>query len=443
MKKKVHTRDLIAAAFLVLLLFVLRIVDGFVTAAVRRGACRKEAVWRQATEGDGVDDDDAAPLGPIGDGGVVSEEDDHDDDFLLIPTKIPTKDSPSWGLGNCFDQFLNQCTIQSFMFLLKTCRDPQTILWIESFTQPAIDAFTTPTRPDNSSVPSGGSGNSKLLSYHGLAAINTTTFPTWDSYFRTLLEQPQELYLVESWQTHIPSYEMEINPASLCTRLISVREQIAREFVKDLSVLSTMGGQALQTYWRRTRDDMGTDEIVDPLRSGGAGSFLFLEAHPNDDSDYAPSPLRKGNFDLLTLLATQESIHRVLNNDGEDENSQDRENENMSRSNRQYLSNFYLNRLVSVFTGRQRYGQADQFLQDLLLSAPSLVSSMDEDVQKRDTALLVDPTRIVEEILSARQQVAIEWARHASNVPDLHIDIKRLQLNLLMKSYDRSEDSFQ
>jgi hypothetical protein len=411
-----------------------------------------------ATQGNGGEDDDV-PLVPSEDdvaasdgaGASEDEDDDDDDDFLVIATKIPTKDSPSWQLGNSFDQFLNQCSIQSFMFLLKTCRDPQTVLWIESFTQPVIDTSTV-VRPANATVPTGGSGNSKLLSYHGLAAMNTTAFPTWNSYFRELLEQPQELYLIESWQAHIPSYEMEIKPASLCTRMISVREQIAREFIRDLTVLSNMGGQTLQTYWQGIRD---SGVAADPLRSGAAGSLLFLEADPNDDSDYAPSPLRNGNFDLLVLLATQESIHRVLNSNsgtgsdasGANNNESDAKqvNEPMSRNNRQFLSNFYLNRLISHFTGRQQYGRADQFLQELLLSTPILVQSSADDVQKGDDASssLVDPTWIAEQILKVRQQVAIDWAQQAASVPELHMEIKRLQLDLLLKSYEKNDDAFQ
>lgn len=229
--------------------------------------------------------------------------------------------------------------------------------------------------------------------------------------------------------------------------MISVREQIAREFAKDLAVLSTMGGQTLRTYWQGIRDG-DTAGVKDPLRAGYAGSLLFLEADPNDDSDYMPSPLRKGNFDLLVLLATQESIHRVLNSATGSEYQAIRddssESELMSRSNRQFLSNFYLNRLVSHFTGGQRYGRADQFLQELLLSTPSMVIAAEDNAPKGDaTASLVDPTRIAEHILESRQHVAIEWARHAASVPESHMEIKRLQLDLLLKSYDRNDNDFQ
>lgn len=365
---------------------------------------------------------------------LQEEEEEEDDDIMFIPTKIPTKESPYWELGNDFDQFLNQCTIQTFMFLLKTCRDPQTLLWVERFTQPQITA----DHPVGS-LPTGGSGNSRLLTYHGLGAMNTTLFPSWDGYFRVLLEQPQELYTIEAWEAHQPDYEMDINPASLCTRMISVREQVARELAKDLLVVAGMGSETLLAYWKQKRGE--GDQKEDPLRAAGAASMYFLDFMSDEDSALNPSPLRKGNFDLVILLATQESVHRVLNNNGgstgetNDEPDEGTARDPMSQSNRSFLSNFYLNRLVSHFTGRQRSNQADAFIQELLSSAPTV--SEDEDS-------LVDPTFIAEHVLAVRQEVATEWAELSQDIPNRHVEIKRLQLDLLMQSYAKEpEDGFQ
>ena len=81
------------------------------------------------------------------------------------------------------------------------------------------------------------------LKYHGLAIFNCTKFPTWDSYFEQLLEQPKQSYLVESNHKHVPSYEFDVDPATLCTRMLSVRAQIAEEFEHDLTVIAQMGGK--------------------------------------------------------------------------------------------------------------------------------------------------------------------------------------------------------
>jgi len=366
------------------------------------------------------------------------DDDDPDDDYSLIPTKIPTTESPTWELGNHFDQFLNQCAIQSFLFLLKTCRDPQTVLWLEAFTQPAIThSRNRLAQQERQTLHLGGSANSKLLSYHGLAAMNTTAFASWDAYFRQLLDQPVEHQTVESWQAHIPAYDLEINPASLCTRLLSVREQVAREFARDLSVLAS-----------------SPKEQEGRIITGSGATLLFLE--PFEDGESAPSPLRKGNFDLLVLLVTQESIHRVLmmaNTGTTPANIVTVDNEEddecpvtiLSRSNRNFLSNFYLQRLVSHFTGRQPYGRADQFLQELLASAPSSTmivdSNNDDDNNDDDDPCRVDPTQIAQHILDMRHVVAREWKAEAERVPESHTDLKRLQLDRLLESYNQSNNS--
>ena len=38
-------------------------------------------------------------------------------------------------------QFLNQCAIQSFLFLLTQTRDPHTIKWVDSFTRPTMGPY--------------------------------------------------------------------------------------------------------------------------------------------------------------------------------------------------------------------------------------------------------------------------------------------------------------
>ena len=91
---------------------------------------------------------------------------------------------PLWHLPNCFETFLNQCSVQSFLFLARQLRDPQTILWVENFTQPALKARKGPSYSEHMRS---GSQGSRLLTYHGLAAMNMTLFETWDAYFRKLL----------------------------------------------------------------------------------------------------------------------------------------------------------------------------------------------------------------------------------------------------------------
>jgi hypothetical protein len=327
---------------------------------------------------------------------------------------------PQWHLSNDFETFLNQRTIQSFLFLVKSLRDPQTVLWVENFTQPALHSGRSSTYTSHLQS---GSSNSQLLSYHGLAAMNVTRFPTWDIYFKELLKQPTVIYTVESESKHIPTYDMEINPGRLCARMLAVRQQIAQEFARDLDVVATMGGHTLEAYWeslrasRRTPSAADNDrDIVGNYTSGT--NLVFLELHPDPTSDYAPSPLRQGNFDLLVLLATQEAVHRVLNDPARQTG--------VTKVTNDYLCGFYEQRLDTHFTGGQRYHRAADFLAELL-EAPPLLRSVSDG----NTALL-DPTFMAELLLHQREKVAKEWQLLVQAASEVHMEIQRLQLNRLM-----------
>jgi hypothetical protein len=96
---------------------------------------------------------------------------------------------------NDFRTFLNQCTVQSSLFLVRQMRDVQTVAWLEEFTQPTVlfrqselerdqienyqtGQFVEPSaHPDNDeATATEPSLSSKLLRYHGLGAMDPTDF---------------------------------------------------------------------------------------------------------------------------------------------------------------------------------------------------------------------------------------------------------------------------
>lgn len=352
---------------------------------------------------------------------------------MMDPDSSSSKSS--WKLKNEFPLFLNQLTVQTFLSVLGTLRDPHTVRYVDNFTRPIIpgeisDEMTKGTgREDGGNnhvnVPRGIPHSSRLFTYHGLGAINTTLFPTWESFFSTLLEQPTEEFLIQSAAggLHVMDYELEINPASLCTRLMSIREQIALEFANDLGILAnTMGQHTIDSYYDYM-DDIGPKTSSSSTTTGSRRlpphNLVFLGYALDPINGFTPSPLRQHNFDLATLLATQESIHRLLNTECEEKSNND--------LYRQFLLDFYVERLDSHFVGTQPYGRADDFLEDLLFAPPRRVGG---------AALVVDPVRVAEWILQERREVALEWQSICKNIPNKdHIEIKRLQLNRLMQSY--------
>ncbi|KAL3921365.1 MAG: hypothetical protein SGILL_002784 [Bacillariaceae sp.] len=299
---------------------------------------------------------------------------------------------------------------------MNSLKDRITAHWLEDFVQPVIHKRTKEsTRADHETLSNmADAWNEKmqgsyqmearkiqLLTYHGLGIMNTTIFPSWDSLFEKLLQEETVCYEIESDRPNAPTYTLDIVPASLCSRIISVREQIAREFVNDLDVIAETSLTVLEKY----REKQSTDNKLERIHQ----YFLEISVH----EDYVPSPLRKGNFDLLLLLTTQEAIHRILNRDMEHESVQ-------------FLRNFYAQRIATHFTGSNFYGRADDFLDELLQTLPNVVQ-----LQDSETAF-VDPESLVEMIFLEREKVASEWIEISLDVPQSHSVIKRWQLNKLM-----------
>ncbi len=75
----------------------------------------------------------------------------------------------------CIKQFLTQRSIQSFMFLAEQVRDPHTADWIERLL-----------------------GKTDLLNFHGTGAFDVDRFPTWDAFFKELIQQPKSSIIVQA-----------------------------------------------------------------------------------------------------------------------------------------------------------------------------------------------------------------------------------------------------
>lgn len=336
--------------------------------------------------------------------------------------------------------FLTQRAIQSFSNLLITCRDPHTVRWLEN-----TYSF------------------SNLAEYHGTGAFNLTTYDRWDTILLHMLQQPPEVVIVSArrrgrghggWSKNNPhledrfvEFEIDIDPPSLVTRILSVRQQISDEWVTDLGTMKTINGQILASYYDRQSllrdEECRTESAVDDncagadtstptheqIASSGAaaqdqnsGYFLHNKIMEESENDgRASSPVRKGNFDLLALLATQEALHRVLRSYQEtgDERS----------VSFLWLRQFYVDRL-QVFDGDGAYGRSDGFLQELLMTPPSTR----EIVGNGQTHIgLVDPLRIAQDLLEARSDIIDEWvSTMRDHVPSDHMELQKSILDVRM-----------
>ena len=343
----------------------------------------------------------------------------------------------------CPKSFLTQSSIQSFIYLLEECRDPHSGKWIQDFLQ----------------LPN-------LSNYHGTGAFNVQTYPRWDSVLIDILRQPNQKMVVSAkrrgrghggWSKNNPylqerwvEFKIDIMPASLVQRLLTVREQLALEFERDLEIVGMVDGMIMESYFCnvvREREEQQQQQQQQGQWSDyddGGGEAMMTSSHEDtrafdrisvnilsnftefaSSGTTSSSPFRKGNFDLLYNLCTQASVHRLL---------RDLRESKVDSVSYQWLQKFYSERVAEYFDGDQAFGRADDFIDALLRSPPSLVS-MDDG----QSLGLTDPLRIAERIISKRSEIAHEWIDMMREVKADHLALQDVLFKAIMgKAIDAS-----
>jgi hypothetical protein len=309
---------------------------------------------------------------------------------------------------------LTQRAIQSFMYLCESCRDPHSGKWIEDF----LDA-------------------KNHLEFHGTGAGYFERFgSTYDGPLLAMIEHPKDVVIVSAkrrgkghggWSKNNPyledryvEFKIDIDPVSLASRILSVREQIANEWVTDLNILMEANDKILESYTRLAKEERRKkdDELVQTPQVAFERTAVNMLGDSISFINTATSPFRRGNFDLLYNLCTQVSIHRILREGKPKEISF------------AWLRDFYTERITDYFDGNQPYGRADDFIEELLLSSPSVMYT---DGGK---AGLADPMGLVEEIIEMRREVMDEWKTIMKQVPEDHdVGIRRIILEKQMEAW--------
>lgn len=223
-------------------------------------------------------------------------------------------------------------------------------------------------------------------------------------------------YLEERWV----EFPIDIRPASLVQRLLPVRRQLANEFIKDLDIVKMADDQIMNSYFAR----------VKAMRDGGNAESMTafdrvsvnILSNFTEFQDSESSPFRTGNFDLLYSLSTQASTHRLL-----------RELQSAGPDKEvsfNWLRKFYSERCGEFFDGDQPFGRADDFIDELLGTSPTLVEMSDGK-----TIGLTDPLRIAEEIIAMRSGVAEEWKETLREVEEDHKELSKILFSVMMGKY--------
>jgi hypothetical protein len=250
-----------------------------------------------------------------------------------------------------------------------------------------------------------------------------------------------------------------------------VREQLAKEWIQDLDMLMKLNDDIMEAYEeylnskdesaaREDEDDDEEDDNEDDVESTtlddeddeSLKNLLAPYSIPEPASeaetkiqeatkspvfdrntvfawsqslfaqDRDSSPFRKKNFDLLLLLSTQESIHRVLK---QYQNSE----EKVSHQSYEWFLDFYKERVRNYFDGHQNYGRAEDFLEELLKTNPIVFETA------REVVAFIDPARIAEDVVRERSEVALEWMGVAKTIQKEHTDLRRMLLtNMVTKA---------
>jgi len=242
-------------------------------------------------------------------------------------------------------------------------------------------------------------------------------------------------YLEERW-VEIP---VDIDPPNLVRRILSVREQIAKEWEKDLDALMEANDMILDSFFEQTRSKRRMDEDMGGGSGGGyveAGAFVRMAGNLiNDNSRFSvqvSSPYRRSNFDLLYNLCTQAAIHRLLRE------KMRAKKEEEGDASFLFLRDFYTGRAEEYFDGDLPFGRADDFVEDLLETPPFVLSRSKnggtDTIAAAAASSLVDPVGAAEEIIQMRRIVAQEWKVRMEKVPDEHMVIRQALLSNQMKN---------
>ena len=245
-------------------------------------------------------------------------------------------------------------------------------------------------------------------------------------------------------------YELEVDPSSIVRRILAVREQLSQEWIQDLDTLMQLNDEVMETYEEYVEqlssddyDEEDEDGNSFTATTGGTSSSKQQQKAPIFDvntwygwsqslfsRDRDSSPFRKKNFDLLLLMSTQESIHRVLRSYKEDEN--------VRPETFEWLLDFYKDRVKAFFDGHQTFGRAEAFLEEMLQSPPTVIET---DTKALGVIAWVNPAKIAEDIVRERSEVALNWLKVAQATQDEHTDLRRLLFtNMVTKA--EPEESF-
>ena len=254
---------------------------------------------------------------------------------------------------------------------------------------------------------------------------------TWDGFLLSLLERKAQVVTLRvkrrgpgsgGWsknnpylQQRVVEIETKITPRSLVTSLLQIREQLAKEWSLDLTLIKASAG----TIWSSRREmlsearraEEGGKDVSQAEEGGKDVTFLRMGTAPLVMvMPEGSTPLRTGTFDLLTTLTTHTACLALL--------AELRGKGEASAKDYLFLMQFYEARL-GFFEGEQNYGRGEDFLEELMLQ-PTTVS--------------LAPLELARRLLDIRSDFCDEWKDDLLSVElSQHSEVRKKLLDKRMK----------
>jgi hypothetical protein len=331
---------------------------------------------------------------------------------------------------------LTQRSIQSFMYLCENLRDPHTVSWLEDFLE---------TR--------------NALEFHGTGAGYIQRLGgTWVAPLLKIAQADPQKIIIKAkrrgrghggWSKDNPyleerfvEFEIDLDPVSIANRILSVREQIAKEWEHDIEILKIANSHIMESYFHgvvQNSNDLSSSTTPSTPAFERTAALILQNYTSFSAAASSSSSMRKGSFDLLYNLVTQASIHRLLRLFRDDESAS-------AQVSFHWLLAFYNSTVADYFDGDLKYGRADDWMEKLLQTSPRvLVTARNgkDDTVGGETQL-VDPLRIAEEIIAFRNVLCEDWKKIMESVPQDHSSsIRKILLNKQLEKWGAHQEQQQ
>ena len=304
------------------------------------------------------------------------------------------------------------------------------------FAQQWLTRFTTEQGAAPLVVGSPARGQQKVLHcHHAMRRVE------WDRYMLDMLSAPEETHVVsvmrgggspgrrlskgnpylkkvqqqqqQPWRT----YSDTVRPGQLARQILQIREHIAAEWVRDLTLIERENDEL-----RRHRKEEVVN-VVDELERF-QHAIRPEDDLSNDDDDEGKggsTPLRQASYDLLRNALTAEAIRLLVVRLGDDASTQHSSN---------WLRGFAAEHASDILPSPSKTERCVEWHRARIVLREMMREPVSMSKSPGGEARFNDPLALAERAMRLRSKVAREWIDACAAAPDEHLKLQRDRLNM-------------